>query len=151
MYGTYATRGLLLACGLIAAGLAMVILFAPTAFYAGYGIKVGTDVSLGNELRAPAGLLFLSGLLMLAGAFRSEFAIPSLATATAVYLSYGLSRVVGMAIDGIPHSSLVAATVVEIALGGVCLVDLVRQRGAVGPIRLRIRRATLPTSSGHGY
>jgi len=128
VYGTYGTRGLLLGCGLIAAGIAAMILFAPAAFYEGYAIEIGADISLANELRAPAGLLLLSGLLMLAGAFRSEFAIPSLTVATAVYLSYGLSRIASMAIDGVPHSGLVSAAVIEIAIGGICLVDLMRHR-----------------------
>lgn len=128
LFSSYGTRGLLLASGLIAAGIAAMILFAPSAFYGGYGLEIGANISLTNELKAPAGLLLLAGLLMLAGVFRSEFAIPSLATATAIYLSYGLSRILSMAIDGVPHSGLVSATVIEIAIGGICLVDLVRHR-----------------------
>ena len=130
LFSSYGTRGLLLASGLIAAGIAAMILFAPNAFYGGYGIEIGANVSLANELKAPAGVLLLAGLLMLAGVFRSEFAIPSLATATAVYLSYGLSRILSMAIDGVPHSGLVSAAVIEIAIGGICLVDLMRHRKA---------------------
>ena len=125
---SYGTRGLLLASGLIAAGITAMILFAPNAFYGSYGIEIGANVSLANELRAPAGLLLLAGLLMLTGVFRQEFAILSLATATAVYLSYGLSRILSMAIDGVPHSGLVTAAVIEIAIGGICLVDLIRYR-----------------------
>jgi len=121
LFSSYATRGLLLASGLIAASIAAMILFAPNAFYEGYGIEIGANVSLGNELKAPAALLLLAALIMLAGVFRSEFAIPSLATATAVYLSYGLSRILSIAIDGVPHSGLVSAAVIEIAIGGVCL------------------------------
>lgn len=77
LFSSYATRGLLLASGLIAAGIAAMILFAPNAFYGGYGIEIGANVNLANELKAPAGLLLLAGLLMLAGVFRSEFVIPS--------------------------------------------------------------------------
>ncbi len=128
--GLYITKGLLLASGLIAAAIAAMILFAPNAFYGSYGIEIGANVSLANELKAPAGLLLLAGLLMLVGVFRSEFAILSLATATAVYLSYGLSRISSMAIDGVPHSALVSAAVIEIAIGGICLVDLIRHRKA---------------------
>lgn len=125
---SYGTRGLLLASGLIAAGIAATILFAPDAFYRGYGIDIGSNVSLANELKAPAGALLIGGLLMLAGVFRSEFVIPSLATATAIYLSYGLSRFLSMAIDGVPHSGLVSAAVLEIAIGAICFLDLTRHR-----------------------
>lgn len=128
LLGTYGTRGLLLASGLIAAGIAAMILFAPNTFYAGYGIEIGANVSLANELKAPAGLLLLAGLLMLAGVFRSKFAISSLATATAVYLSYGLSRILSMANDGVPHSGLVSAATIEVAIGAICFVDLMRHR-----------------------
>ncbi len=128
LFRSYGTRGLLLASGLISSCIAMMILFAPNAFYGSYGIEIAANVGLANELKAPAGLLLLAGLLMLLGVFKLEFAIPSLAIATAVYLSYGLSRVLSMAIDGYPHSGLVSAAVFEIAVGGLCLVDLIRHR-----------------------
>lgn len=132
VFSAYGTRGLLLASGLIAAGIAAMILFAPEAFYGGYGIDISANVSLANELKAPAGALLLAGLMMLAGVFRSEFTVPSLATASAVYLSYGLSRVLSMAIDGVPHSGLVSAAVIEIAIGVICFVDFTRYRKSNG-------------------
>ena len=104
------------------------VLFAPNAFYAGYGIDIGDNVSLANELKAPAGALLLAGLLMMAGIFKSELTIPSLAMATVVYLSYGLSRILSMAIDGVPHSGLVNAAVIEVTIGAICFVDLMRHR-----------------------
>lgn len=128
LFSSYGTRGLLLASGLISAGIAVMILFAPNAFYGSYGIEIGANVGLANELKAPAGLLLLAGFLMLVGVFKLEFVFPSLAIATAVYLSYGLSRVLSMAIDGYPHSGLVSAAVFEIAVGGLCLVELMRHR-----------------------
>lgn len=124
----YVTRGLLLTCGLLATGIAVTILFAPDAFYSGYGIDIGSDASLASELKAPAGLLLIAGLIMLAGVFRVEFAVPSLAMATMIYLSYGLSRLLSMAIDGVPHGGLVSAAVLEIALGAVCCLELMRLR-----------------------
>lgn len=129
-FSSYGTRGLLLASGLFAAGIAAMILFAPNAFYGGYGIDISTNVSLTNELKAPAGALLLAGLMMLAGVFRSAFTILSLATATAVYLSYGLSRALSMAIDGIPHSGLVSAAVIEIAIGVICSAVLTHHQKA---------------------
>lgn len=124
----YVTRSLLLTCGLLATGIAVTILFVPDAFYSGYGIDIGSDASLANELKAPAGLLLIAGLVMLAGVFKVKFAVPSLAMATMIYLSYGLSRLLSMAIDGIPHSGLVSAAALEIALGAVCFVELMRRR-----------------------
>lgn len=121
----YVTRGLLLASGLLATAIAATILFAPEAFYAGYGIDIGTNVSLANEMKAPMGMLLLAGLFILVGAFRAELAIPSLTIATITFLSFGLSRVLSMAIDGMPDGGLVSAAVLEIAIGIICFIDLV--------------------------
>lgn len=141
--GLYLTRGLLLASGLLATTIATMILLAPGAFYGGYGIDIGADASLASELKAPAGALLLAGVLMTAGTFRSAFIVPSLATAAAVYLSYGLSRILSMAIDGIPHSGLVSAATIELAIGGVCLLDLLRHRKKPPVRRRALRRLEL--------
>lgn len=126
--GMHMARLILLASGLIAVAIAATILFAPDAFYAGYGIKVGGNATLANELKAPAGALLAAGVLMFAGVFRAEYAALSLTTAVIVYLSYGLSRVTSIAIDGLPHSGMVDAAVVELFIGAVCLLTLLRIR-----------------------
>ena len=125
---SYRVKGLLLISGLLAAGIAAAILFAPDAFYAGYGIDTRSDVSLANELKAPAGMLFMAGLLMLVGVIRAELTVTSLGTASLIYLSYGLSRLLSMVVDGIPHSGLVSAAVLEIAIGVICLLVWSRNR-----------------------
>ncbi len=121
-------RLVLLLSGLVACGIAGAIFVAPDAFYAGYGIDLGGDATLANELKAPAGVLLVSGLLMLAGVFRSALVVVSLATASTVYLAYGLSRVVSIAIDGIPHNAIVGAAVFELVVGAVCLAMLLQVR-----------------------
>ena len=126
--GTYLTRLILVASGMIAVAIAATILFAPDAFYAGYGIRVGGNATLANELKAPAGALLAAGLLMFVGAFRREYAAFSLTTAVVVYLSYGLSRVTSIAIDGIPHSGMIDAAIIELMIGAVCLLTLSRVR-----------------------
>lgn len=130
VFSLYATKGLLLASGLLAAGIAVTILFAPDAFYTSYGIDIRSNVNLVNEIKAPAGVLLIAGLVMLTGVFRAELVTASLATATAIYLSYGLSRLLSMATDGVPNSALVIAAVLEIAIGVACLFGLVRLRRA---------------------
>ena len=124
----YTTRLVLLLSGLIAVAIAATILAAPDAFYAGYGIQVGGNATLANELKAPAGALLVAGLLMFAGVFRSQLIVASLITATLVYLSYGMGRVISIAIDGLPHSGMVGAAGIEIVIGAVCLMTLLRIR-----------------------
>ena len=112
----------------VAVAIAATILVAPDAFYAGYGIEVGGNPTLANELKAPAGALLLAGLLMFAGAIRLRYAVVSLATAAAVYSSYGLGRVISIAVDGLPHSGMISAAGIEIAIGAVCLLTLSQVR-----------------------
>ncbi len=126
--GLNTARLILLPSGLIAVVIAGAILFAPEALYAGYGIEVGDNTTLANELKAPGGMLLVAGLLMLAGVFRSDLAALSLSTGAIVYLSYGLSRLTSIAIDGLPHSGLVGATGIELVIGAVCLVTLLQVR-----------------------
>ena len=126
--GTHAARLVLFGSGTVAVAIAVAILFAPAAFYAGYGIDVTGDATLANELKAPAGALLVAGLVMFAGAFRWELAVVSLATAAVVYLSYGLSRVTSIAIDGVPHSGMVTAAGVELVIGSICLLTLLQVR-----------------------
>jgi len=131
---SYLIKGLLLISGLLAAGIAATIIFAPDAFYAGYGIDTGSNVSLVNELKAPAGMLLIAGLLMLIGVVRAEFIVASLGTASLIYLSYGLSRLLSMAIDGVPHNGLVSAAVLEISIGVISVLVYMRLRkSAFGP------------------
>ncbi|MGI9232854.1 MAG: DUF4345 domain-containing protein, partial [Woeseiaceae bacterium] len=103
------SRLVLLVSGLVASGIAVAILIAPDAFYASYGIELGGDNNLTNELKAPAGALLLAGATILAGSIRTRLIVLSMTTAAAVYLSFGLSRFLSMIVDGVPHDSLVSA------------------------------------------
>ena len=125
-------RVVLLVSGLIAVAIALAILFASDGFYAGYGIDAASNPTLANELKAPAGALLLSGLLMLAGVFRAELALLSLTIASLVYLSYGLSRIISFAVDGMPHSGMIGAAGIEVFIGAVCLITLFFARRAGG-------------------
>ena len=121
-------RLVLFLSGLVASGIAAMILLAPDAFYVGYGIELSSDATLANEVKAPAGALFLSGLIMIAGVFHAGFTVVSLATAAGIYLSYGLARVVSIVIDGLPHSGMVGAAGIELVVGTVCLLTLLYAR-----------------------
>ena len=128
--GVRGARLVLAFSGLVAVAIAGAILMAPETFYGGYGIDVAGNPTLVNELKAPAGMLLSAGVLMFAGVFRPRCAAISLATATAVYLSYGLSRVLSIAVDGIPHDGMVGAAGIEIVIGAICLLTLLHFRRA---------------------
>ncbi|MDA0267357.1 MAG: DUF4345 domain-containing protein [Cyanobacteria bacterium] len=86
--------------GGIAAVIGALILTSPVAFYATNHIDLGNNASLLSEIRAPAGALFAYGLLIVTGAFVPQLTFTATLLATLLYLSYGFSRLVGMAIDG---------------------------------------------------
>lgn len=138
--GKYMVKLTLLVSGLVAIGIAATILLAPELFYASYGIQVGGNATLVNELKAPAGVLLVAGMLMLAGVARAEFVRVSLTTASVVYLSYGLARLSSMAMDGLPNSGLVSAAGIEIGIGAACLLALLHARSH-NPYNVPTRRA----------
>lgn len=121
-------KTILIISGLIASGIGAAILFAPVAFYATYGIELGSNFSLLNEIRAPGGALLASGILIMSGAFMDKLAFTSVLVSTLLYLSYGLSRVMSIAIDGVPAEGLVQAAVLEIVIGLACVFALLKYR-----------------------
>ena len=134
MQPTKTLRFLLVLSSLIAIGIGASILFAPASFHASNGIEIGLDPSLRSEVRAPGGALLALGALMLVGVFARSFTFASTAIAAAVYLSYGFARLLSIALDGMPESGLVLATAIELGLGAVLALLLLRSAGrpAVG-------------------
>ena len=121
-------KSLLIISGLVAAAIGAGILFAPVAFYATYGIALGGNASLLNEIRAPGGALLVSGILIISGAFVKKLTFTAVVVSTLLYLSYGLSRVISIAIDGMPVEALVQAAVLEIVIGVACVFALIQYR-----------------------
>ncbi|MEM9802397.1 MAG: DUF4345 domain-containing protein [Planctomycetota bacterium] len=125
MQPTISLRFLLFVSGLLATGIGASILFDPAAFHATHGIELGSDANLMSEVRAPGGALMVLGLLMLLGVWVRTFTLAATSIAAAVYLAYGASRLVSLALDGVPAPGLVGATAIELALGAACLFALV--------------------------
>jgi len=121
-----ALKTILLISGLIASAIGATILFAPDAFYASYGIELGGNLSLLNEIRASGGALLTSGLLIMSGAFVDKLTYTATVVSTLLYLSYGLSRIMSIAIDGMPVEGLIQAAALELIIGLVCIFALVK-------------------------
>ena len=116
--------------GVILLGIGAAILLVPEAFYASNGIDLGENASLLSEVRAPGGLLFASGLLIIAGSFRHKLRAQSVVLATLVYGTFGLSRLLSMALDGMPSAGIVGATTVELIVAALGIFILTRQTGS---------------------
>ena len=121
-------KTVLFVSGLIAAGIGAVILLVPSAFYAVNGINLGGNVSLINEVRAPGGALLAAGILIISGSFVASLTFTAVVVAALFYLSYGVSRVLSFALDGMPSEGLVQAAALEILIGVVCIFALAKYR-----------------------
>ncbi|MGC9418651.1 MAG: DUF4345 domain-containing protein [Rhodovulum sp.] len=113
--------------GLTALVTGAFILFAPHAFYAGYGIALGEDADLLSELRAPGAGLTGFGLLMLLGIWRHVILPVSMAAALTVFIAFPVGRLVGLAVDGMPSGSVIGALVVELIIAALCLAAFRRR------------------------
>jgi hypothetical protein len=121
-------KTVLFLAGLIAAGIGGTILLMPSAFYATYGIDLGENISLLNEVRAPGGALLAAGILIISGSFVVSMTFTSTVVAALFYLSYGISRILSFAMDGMPSEGLVQAAALEIFIGLVCVFVLSKDR-----------------------
>ena len=119
-------KTILLISGLIATGVGGAILFLPVAFHAISGIELGGNISLLNEIRAAGDALLAMGILIVSGAFVAKLIFTSTVVSTLLYLSYGLSRFLSIAIDGMPAEVLVQVTVLEMVIGLVCVFALAK-------------------------
>ena len=115
--------------GLLLLAIGATILAVPHAFHGSNGIALGDNPNLLSEIRAPGGLLAASGVIILIGGFRPLLRSQAVQLTTLVYGSFGLARIVAMALDGMPSSSIVGAAVVEVVVAIVGLALLVRSRG----------------------
>jgi len=124
-------KAILLISGLIGVSIGAGILFVPEAFFATNNIVLARDANLLSEIRAPGGALLASGVLIITGAFIPTLTFTALALSSLMYLSYGVSRMIGMALDGMPGDGLVAACVLEMTIGALNLFVLMKYRGTL--------------------
>ncbi|MEM6453058.1 MAG: DUF4345 domain-containing protein [Cyanobacteria bacterium P01_D01_bin.105] len=113
--------------GLLLLAVGSAILLIPHVFYANDGILLGSDPSLLSEIRASGGLLASGAVLILIGAVRPALRLLAMTISILIYGSFGLSRLLGLAIDGMPSSSLLMATGVELTVAFIGLILLYRQ------------------------
>lgn len=116
------TRVFLAASGLLVVGLGFLILLAPVDFYASYGLAVGGQPSLLNELRSHGLWLAATGSFIAAGAVVPSLTRPALIVSAGAYLSYAAARLIAMAFDGVPASGMLLAMAAEGIIGLVALL-----------------------------
>jgi hypothetical protein len=140
MTTTLTEKFILFISGSTAVGIGAAILTAPIAFHSLNGIALGDDTSLLSEIRAPGGALLTMGLFMLAGLMRARLVGSSLGVGAAIFLSYGLSRCLAVALDGWPEGGLVVAAAFELLIGALCVFGLLGRRPVSGRAGLRFNK-----------
>ncbi|MDJ1498100.1 DUF4345 domain-containing protein [Cytophagaceae bacterium DM2B3-1] len=108
---------LLFFAGIIGIAVGIGQLIFPVAFEASTGIDIAGNSSLLSEIRGSGGTLLIAGVVMVLGAFKPSLSAYALFIASLFYLCYGLSRIYGMLVDGLPHQGLVVVTICEIVIG----------------------------------
>ncbi|MEL6553800.1 MAG: DUF4345 domain-containing protein [Cyanobacteria bacterium J06621_11] len=107
-----------------------IILFMPQSFYASDGVFLGNNPSLLSEVRASGGMLTGSALVVFAGIVRPTLRSLAMTLNILIYGSFGLSRLLSLAIDGTPSNNLIVATAIELTVAAIGLVILYRQPNA---------------------
>jgi hypothetical protein len=107
---------------LFLAGLIFIIVgganfIVPIEFGTRNGAVLGDNMSMLSEMRGFGALLFVSGWIILLGAFFKNLTYTSAFIAPLMYLFFGVGRVLSIVVDGMPADTLVKATVVEIVVG----------------------------------
>ncbi|MDI3337710.1 DUF4345 domain-containing protein [Defluviimonas aestuarii] len=135
---TYIQKIALGVAGITTLGIGSLILIAPQAFYASYGIALGPGPSLLSELRAPGAGLAAFGGVILAGIVTPSLRQAAVVVALTIFLAFPTGRLLGLLIDGMPSGGILAALGLELAIAGLCLFAFRRGTGpAVGGLAAR--------------
>lgn len=125
----------LITAGTLTGVIGMGILLMPDAFYASYGITVPESASLRSEIKTLGTLLMLAGGLMLAGVVKPSLQTTALIIASMTYTALVAGRMLGLIVDGMPSTGILAAWAVEAAM----LILIV-----IASIAARARKTTPP-------
>ena len=93
----------------------------PIGFYTFSGLELSDDAGLFSEVRGAGGIIMACGLVVGLGAFRHAWSRISVVLAAVVFLSLGLARLLGIALDGSPGSEVIQGMAIELVLGGLAL------------------------------
>jgi hypothetical protein len=93
----------------------------PIGFYAFSGLELSDDAGLLSEVRGAGGIIMVSGLVVGRGAFRHAWSRTSVVLAALVFLSLGLARLLGIALDGSPGAEVIQGMAIELVFGGLAL------------------------------
>ncbi len=103
-------------------------LLNPIGFYDFSGLELPDRAGLLSEVRGAGGVIMVSGLIVGLGAFRHSWSRTSVVLAAAVFLSLGLARLLGIAVDGSPGAEVIQGMASELFFGGLALSAFFKYR-----------------------
>ncbi len=121
-------KAVLIISGLIMVGIGAAKLIAPVAFLGTNGIELGGQINLLSEIRAAGGAVLASGIVVISGVFVTKLTFTSTIISALMFLSYGIARILSMAIDGMPAKEVLAATAIEVIIGLSAFFALLKYR-----------------------
>jgi hypothetical protein len=103
-------------------------LLDPAGFYAFNGLASPSAPGMLSGVRGAGGVIAVSGIIVLLGAFRASWTFTSTVLGAVVFLSLGLGRVVGVVLDGVPNREVVQGMVIELVFGVLALFAYFKSR-----------------------
>jgi len=100
----------------------------PVAFYDFSGLILGSDIGVLSEARGAGGMILVSGILILLGAFSARLRFTSTVLSILVFLSFGFARLLGIAIDGMPGEKLIQGIIGEFVMGSIGVFAFLKYR-----------------------
>lgn len=110
----------------------------PIGFYTFSGLELSDDAGLLSEARGAGGIIMVSGLVVGLGTFRHAWSRTSVMLAAVVFLSLGLARLLGIALDGSPGAEVIQGMAIELVCGGLALFVFFKY----GDADAQLRRST---------
>ncbi|MEM6802040.1 MAG: DUF4345 domain-containing protein [Bacteroidota bacterium] len=92
-------------------------LLMPVEMKAGAGIDIAGNISVLNDTRAAAALIFSTAILSLLGAFKPQLRFSASLASPLLFLSLGSGRLLSILLDGMPVEGLLGASILEFVLG----------------------------------
>lgn len=103
-------------------------LLDPIGFYDFSGLELPDIAGLLSEVRGAGGVIMVCGLIVALGAVRHAWSRTAVVLAAVVFLSLGLGRLLGIALDGFPGANVIQGMVIELVFGGLALFAFFRYR-----------------------
>lgn len=120
---------LLVLAGIIGIYVGGSLLFFPAELQAQSNIIINKPSQF-SEARAPGAAIFSASFIILLGVFREGWRYIALVIATMFFLSYGLGRMLSLILDGRPAQGLFIAMILELFVGLLTLLALIKVKKA---------------------